>query len=253
MSNASEAQSNALALSHMGLVESIAAKLRRSMALPMPHEDLVAYGTQGLIEAARRYDPTRGIAFSTFAYYRIRGAIFDGVRQMAWFPRSVIEKRMRAEERVNAYLQAEAETCDNEGAPDRDDEAAGADKEAALSELATLLSNVATIHVASLDANDNEPADEASSPEETLAQKSLAARVRQAVEALPERERYMVEQHYFHHVNLTEIGKTMGLSKSWSSRLHARAVDLLRRQLVQSGDIESVRDPTAHPPPPHSQ
>src|SRR4051812_48402265 len=71
-----------------GLVRSLAWKMyqrvpRRQIAL----EDLVAYGQIGLLEAARDFDPGRGNQFTTYAYHRIRGAIYDGLSQMSWFSR----------------------------------------------------------------------------------------------------------------------------------------------------------------------
>ncbi len=56
----------------------------------------------------------------------------------------------------------------------------------------------------------------------------LSRRVREAVAALPEKERQLMELYYFADKNLEEAGAALGLSKSWACRLHARAVDLLR-------------------------
>src|SRR6185436_11792944 len=75
-------------------------------------DDLVGYGHKGLIEAADRFDSKQGVTFTTFAYYRIRGAMLDGLRTMGWYSRSDYA-RYRAEERANEYLQ---NTADREGA-----------------------------------------------------------------------------------------------------------------------------------------
>jgi len=77
---AEHADRDRLVEQHMHLVHSIAAKLQRRLGKTMEPGDLVAYGTQGLLEAAKKYDPKHGAAFGTFAYYRIRGAMFDGMR-----------------------------------------------------------------------------------------------------------------------------------------------------------------------------
>src|SRR5678816_4829945 len=84
-------------------VRSIAAKVKEQLPREIEFDDLVAYGTQGLIEAAERYDPIHGTAFTTFSYYRIRGAIYDGLRGIGWVPRGEYA-RIRFEERSNAYL-----------------------------------------------------------------------------------------------------------------------------------------------------
>src|SRR5450432_1256402 len=65
----------------MPLVKSIADRLKRSWRLSAPFEDLCAFGMAGLVEAANRFDPSRGVTFGTFAHYRIRGAIIDALRR----------------------------------------------------------------------------------------------------------------------------------------------------------------------------
>ena len=70
-----------------GLVRSLALSIRRKLPPTVELEDLIAYGQVGLGEAARDFDPDRGSRFSTYAYYRIRGAIYDGLSKMAWFDR----------------------------------------------------------------------------------------------------------------------------------------------------------------------
>src|SRR5438270_7482312 len=93
---------------HLPLVHAIAGKLRRTLRRPIDTEDLIAYGSKGLVEAAERFDARQGVAFATFAYYRIRGAMYDGLRTMGWYSRADYA-RYRAEERANEYLRAEAD------------------------------------------------------------------------------------------------------------------------------------------------
>ena len=68
--------------------------------------DLVSSGVFGLIDAIDRFDPERAVKFETFAAPRIRGAIYDGLRQLDWVPRSV---RSRAREVERAFSQLEHE------------------------------------------------------------------------------------------------------------------------------------------------
>jgi RNA polymerase sigma factor (sigma-70 family) len=69
------------------------------------------------------------------------------------------------------------------------------------------------------------------SPEDLVAHAQLRERLRDVVGTLPEAERTMIELHYFKGATLDEAAASMGLSKSWGSRLHARAVDLVTRRL----------------------
>jgi len=213
---------------HMHLVYSIA-KLQRRLAKTMEPGDLVAYGTTGLIEAAKKYDPRQGAAFGTFAYYRIRGAMFDGMRTMAWYSRSDYA-RFRAEERENEYLASAA---------DRD--AAGraakpvgttADKGEVLEEIADILGGVAAVHIATIEAARDVPDDKFKAADEVVATAEERERVRDALRRLPKKERRLIELYYFADMNLETVGTKLGLSKSWACRLHARAVDHLREALA---------------------
>ena len=63
-------------------VRSIARKILRTLSSCIELDDLISYGMMGLLEAAERYDPKKGVSFTTFSYYRIKGAIYDGLRGM---------------------------------------------------------------------------------------------------------------------------------------------------------------------------
>src|SRR5215471_8434219 len=101
-------EANRLVEQHLSLVQALARKVKKSVGASIELDDLVAYGSKGLVEAAERFDARQGVAFSTFAYYRIRGAMYDGLRTMGWYSRSDYA-RYRAEERTNEYLRNQAE------------------------------------------------------------------------------------------------------------------------------------------------
>ena len=71
------------------LVNVIAGQLRRTLGSSAEYDELVASGREGLLDAARRYDPVRGVPFKLYANYRVRGAMLDGVRRAAPLPRCV--------------------------------------------------------------------------------------------------------------------------------------------------------------------
>ena len=70
-----------LVTTHGALVRAIAVNIHSKLPVHVELCDLVQEGMRGLIDAARRYDPRRGVAFTTYAKYRVRGAILDGLRQ----------------------------------------------------------------------------------------------------------------------------------------------------------------------------
>jgi len=220
---------------HLGLVQSVARKLKKQITARVDFDDLVGYGSKGLIEAAERFDPAQGVAFTTFAYYRIRSAMLDGLRTMGWYSRADYA-RYRAEERATEYLQNQAE---REGAAVTGAREGAASPEAGtvegkLSAIAELLGGVATVHITSLEAAATVADERVPAADASLDTGRLSARVRDAVHNLPERERQLMDLYYFADKNLEEAGAAMGLSKSWACRLHARAVELLRQQLADA-------------------
>jgi len=222
---------------HLSLVQSVARKLKKQITARVEFDDLVGYGSKGLIEAAERFDPRHGVAFTTFAYYRIRGAMLDGLRTMGWYSRADYA-RYRAEERANEYLQNHADregaqaVGPREGAPSAGPP--GPTVEATLSSVAEILGGIATVHITSLEAAASVADDTLPAPDASLDTGRLGARVRVALQKLPDKERQLMELYYFAGKNLEEAGGAMGLSKSWACRLHARAVELLRAELADA-------------------
>jgi RNA polymerase sigma factor FliA len=219
-------EKNQLVEQHLSLVQAIARKLKKTLGARIEYDDLVAYGSKGLVEAADRYDARPGVAFTTFAYYRIRGAMFDGLRTMGWYSRADYA-RYRAEERANEYLQSHADRPAAEGGASQ-----AADSAEALAAVAQVLSGVAAVHITSLEAASSVADETFASPDAGIDTGRLGTRVRTAVAKLPEKERRLLELYYFEEKTLEEAGGALGLSKSWACRLHARAVDLLRVEMA---------------------
>jgi RNA polymerase sigma factor for flagellar operon FliA len=233
----SKVEINQLVEKHLSLVQAIARKVKKTLGAAIELDDLVGYGSKGLVEAAERFDARHGVAFTTFAYYRIRGAMYDGLRTMGWYSRADYA-RYRAEERANEYLrnQADREGAAQAGAPGAEASApsGAAAPAAALEEAAAILAGVATIHITSLEAAASVADESLPAPDTAVDSGRMSRRVREAVATLPEKERRLMELYYFADKNLEEAGAEMGLSKSWACRLHARAVDMLRQVLGET-------------------
>ena len=207
---------------HIPFVRSIARKLREQVPM-VEFDDLVGFGMQGLLEAAQRYDDRHGVAFTTFAYYRVRGAMFDGLRSMGWLPRSEYA-RVRFEEKANSYIKSQAERPAEPGSQNQVEER--------VKDLASALGGIAAVFVTMLDQRDEQQLpDERPPPPELIERQQMARRVRRVMQRLPDKERFLIEQYYYHDQTLEQVGASMGLSKSWTSRLHARALALLREEL----------------------
>jgi RNA polymerase sigma factor for flagellar operon FliA len=102
------------------LVFSLATRISRNIPVRVELDDLIAYGEVGLAEAARDFDPDRGVQFTTFAYYRVQGAIYDGLSEMSWISRARY-KRLCYERMANRALQdASTQTGDHESSLEQD-------------------------------------------------------------------------------------------------------------------------------------
>lgn len=215
----------ALTEQYTPFVRSIAAKIKKTLAKNIEFDDLVAYGMAGLLEAAERYDPKFGANFMTFSYYRIRGAIYDGLRGMGWVSRSEYQK-IRFEERATAYLENMANrqlgsTAEHKSVEDN------------IEELADQVSQLVTIYVTSLEGLDDLQIEDKSAvaADSRFADLQMKEHVREALTRLPEAERKLLTLYYFKEMSLQEVGNELGLSKSWTSRRHAQAIEKLSRIL----------------------
>jgi RNA polymerase sigma factor for flagellar operon FliA len=202
------------------------------MIYPRVHEhvefdELVALGNVGLAEAASRFDPSRGVSFAMFAWYRVQGAIVDGLRRSSNLPRRVWA-RLVALRAASEYLEHRAErdlgTAQRGARP-----AEGAE---ALEAVKSALSAIRTMYMTSLEALEEQgfeaPDPSLPIPDERLDTRRLSANLREALAQLPEKERVLVTKYYWEGKNLLEAGAELGISKSWASRLHAQAVERLR-------------------------
>lgn len=190
-------------------------------------DELVALANAGLAEAASRYDPTKGASFNTFAWYRVHGAIIDGIRRSTNLPRRVWAKLV-ALRAASEYLEHRSER-DAGAAAKGVAPASGPDALAAVKEA---MSAIRTMYVTSLETlreKGFDPSGETPNVAEGIDTTRLGAKIRDAIDKLPDKERELVRKHYWEGKNLLEAGAELGISKSWASRLHAQAVDRLRK------------------------
>ena len=193
-------------------------------------DDLRSFGREGLLAAARTFDEARGVPFRRWANLRVRGAMIDGVRQWGALPR-----RVYRELRALSAADAVQDVYDEEDAANPATSAEAADTRIT-QYLAGLATAIAVGTIASEPAHaDGESASRLPSPEEAAIGTELAARLKHIVSALPDAERTLVERHYYADETLDQAAASLGLSKSWGSRLHARAIDRIARELRRLG------------------
>jgi RNA polymerase sigma factor for flagellar operon FliA len=208
----------------MPVVDLLAHQLRRQLG-SVDLDDLRSAGHEGLVGAARSFDASLGVPFRRWANLKVRGAMIDALRSQGGIPRRIYA-RLRAIEAADRVSEATAE--EETQTPVTTPAEADARLGGYLARLATAMA-VGLVAEATSDAED--AVDPVLSAEEQLAAHELGNLVRSAVDKQPEAERHLVKRHYFDGVTFDEAAKELGLSKSWASRLHARAIEGIAREL----------------------
>lgn len=203
-------------------VRNIVSKVIKTISRDVDFNDLIGYGEIGLIEAADRFDPKFNVNFMTFAYYRIRGAVYDGLRGMGWISRSQYAK-IRYEERANSYLSSVNDRQSNQSNTSLNDK---------VNQFSEVVSGLASIYITSLDACEGiqfESDDPESDPFHQVELQQISKILKKAIEKLPDQERELIEFYYYKDMTLEQAGQNLSLSKSWASRLHSRAIQKLQK------------------------
>jgi len=226
-----------LILKHAPLVKSIAGRLGMRLPKHVSQDDLISAGTMGLLDAVDKFNADKGVAFKSYAEFRIRGAMLDELRAMDWVPRSVRRNARRLE---TAYAAVENDTM----RPATDEEVAeelGID----MDELHSLLEETRGISVISEDEVlqllpkgtggafvKKQPEDlDSDDPADSLDLAEIRDVIAQAIERLPENERTVVALYYYEELTMKEIGDVMDYTESRISQLHTKAVLRLRGSL----------------------
>lgn len=212
-----------------GLVRSLAMRVHRSLPIPMDLDDLIAYGQLGLAEAAQKFDPTTGARFTTFAYYRVRGAIYDGVSKMNWTSRARI-RRLRFREMADDVLESDGSKTDSGTGPTDDADWLG-----------KMAERLAVVYLASGDEDSDgnvlsQTPDEHEIPSKVAANREMQTTLRKLVADLPPDAKRLINGIYFEGFSLTEAAERAGISKSWASRIHAKSLDQLAQSLRRTGN-----------------
>ncbi len=223
--------SEQLIASCQGLVRNLAWKIHQKIAGRVDLEDLISYGQVGLAEAASRFDPSRGGRFTTYAYYRIRGAILDGLTQMTWFNR--MDYHASRYEHMAHTLLEDGDHKDHDSL------------EGDAHWLTDVSSKLTMVYLASTLGTDDRslfsdlPDLAIAGPDAQAMHCEMRFLLKQLIEELPQRARSLIHWTYFDGLTLKEAGERLGISKSWASRLHEKTLRQLakgfRRAAISRG------------------
>lgn len=226
------AERERLILEYAPLVKTIAGRLGMRLPQHVSQDDLVGAGIMGLLDAVDKFNASKGVAFKSYAEFRIRGAMLDELRSMDWVPRSV---RRNARKLEAAYAKVENETM----RPASDEEVAqelGIDLEAFYS-LLEESRGIAVISEEDLGQGlaegatalfSNGAGKASESPSDSLALAEVREVMAEAIDKLPKNERMVVALYYYEELTMREIGEVMDYTESRISQLHTKAILRLR-------------------------
>lgn len=193
-------------------------------------DELLSWGREGLLSAAQRFDESRGIPFRAFASYRVRGAMIDGMRKSSNLPRRIF-RRLQMLEAANQYSESAAP--DAFGAPPPGETPRDAQRllDDHLAAMATAMA-AGLVHTPGMgDEGERLAVERQPSPEELTETKQLLEHLSAHIEELPADEKELVRRHYFEGERFDHVAAKLGLSKSWASRLHTRAIARLTKRM----------------------
>jgi RNA polymerase sigma factor for flagellar operon FliA len=209
-------------MAYMPLVKMIAGTLFAARSFDgVPFEEYVQYGAEGLLQAMKRYDPTHGVKFESYASHRIRGAIVSGLEKATEVNQQVSTLRRMAKERIDSLAAsdpANAKKLTPQESFDRLVEVSLGLAVAYMLDDSSLFSDRTPTHW-----------DDGAS---NLAYKQLQTRLLAAVQLLSQNEQKVLDQHYFQHDSFDLIAQQMGLTKGRISQLHRSALTKLRSSLA---------------------
>lgn len=221
---------------HLGLVHHVARQVSRTLAVRADFDELVSAGTIGLMTALEGFDFSRGLAFSTFAAPRIRGAILDELRKQDHVPRSIRRKTREISAGREAFQRTHSR------APD--DKELAAHLNVDMDTLWRWQADVEGAHHIPLDRTPGGRENTAPAPAETLSsdgdndvEDSLTheqevSHLKQAIQHLKEQERVVLSLYYFEELKLHEIAKVLELTESRVSQIRSKALSKLRVELT---------------------
>ncbi|HHJ13937.1 MAG TPA: sigma-70 family RNA polymerase sigma factor [Gammaproteobacteria bacterium] len=188
------------------------------------YSDYLHYAMVGLIESVDRYDPDKAVSFSTFAGYRIKGALLNGLEKST-------ERREQAAFRRRYQRERQESIVGNSAAE------AGKDVFAEMVDIAIELALSYMLEDSGLIAQAEAGADD--TPYEGRVADELRQQLERAVGRLPERERFIIQSHYYLGVSFERLAVLLGVSKGRVSQLHKRALQRIQKEYENDNVLDA--------------
>ncbi len=218
---------------HLSMVRFLARRIHERLPSHVELDELIGAGVLGLMDAYKKFDPQKKVKFRSYAQFRVKGAILDSLRTLDWGPRDL---RRKARE-IEAAIQR---LTGRVGRSPSEVEVA-AELKMTLVDYQHVLGDLKSLEVGTLNVERSEDSGEeelAYIPNRTeddplfqCLRGEMHARLTDAIENLPERERLVMNLYYFEELTMKEIGLVLGVVESRISQVHASAVLHLRAAL----------------------
>lgn len=225
-------------IEYAGLVKLVAGRLSMYLGYNVEYDDLVGYGTFGLIDAVDKFDYTKGVKFETYASLRIRGAILDQIRKMDWIPRSIRQKQRKIDLAYQSLEQKYGRMAS--------DEEIATELEISVDELETWQNQTKVTNIISLDEfmeQGTESKVEQSltadfdQPDKIVEKQELKEVLLKTLETLTEKEKKVIVLYYYEELTLKEISRILEVSESRISQLHTKALQKMKVRLGSNIEV----------------
>lgn len=211
-------------------------RIRSRVPRTVQYDDLYSLGLQGLFDALMKFERSRDLKFETYASFRIRGAIIDGLRKEDWLSRTSRERTKRVEQATQALEQQEMRHVEPEEV--------AAHLNVSVDEVYDAMRERYYANILSIDEKVNQDDDDegghvqmiendrAVNPESQIVMSELIQELTQHIEKLNKNEQIVLNLFYTDDMTLTEIGEILNLSTSRISQIHSKALFKLRKLLA---------------------
>lgn len=226
----------AIVLQHVSVVRLIASRTFHVFSDHVEFEDVIHEGIIELLDAVDKYDPGRGVKFSTYVEKRIRGKIFDLTYECEGIPRQL----RRCANQIFQMSEQLAEQCGRVPTDQEVADSLGITLKRYHKTVNAFMATNAISFEMFLQKFDGEPRDEAHAlyqdpeleqPEEVIQTKELRTVLADGVRKLPDRERLVLSLYYEKELSMKEIAKVLNVSSPRVSQIHSRALERLRDDL----------------------
>jgi RNA polymerase sigma factor FliA len=220
---------------YLPFVRQIAALVMRKLCSGIELDDLVSDGIFGLMRAVENFDLSRGFKFETYATPVIRGAIYNGLRSMDWVPERTRGKARNIQKTSDDFFKEHGRAPSHEELAD--------EMKMTSDEVYDLITNLGCIYILSLDqpvhsSDDDDISmmkmvenEDAHIPHMELEFAEERDHLKNAIDNLNEREKYIVTRHYFDGFTFESIAEVLGITKQRVSQLHSRAIIRIKEYL----------------------